>query len=274
MATFDPNHPQNGDEVEADLLRNNFNALNEKIDAVPAGPPGPAGADGQPGAEGRGVAEVYDSGDGRAMVRMTDGATYGPFTVAGGPAGPQGDRGDKGDTGEKGDKGDAGDPGGPPGPPGSEGAPGAQGPAGNDGVSVTNVFDNGDGRAVVQLSNGQTYGPFSVASGPQGPSGNDGSNGADGRSITNIRDNGDGTLTVDMSDGSTQGPFPMPAGPVGPQGPQGEVSAADLSFAIGGTPSNCNGVQLLNLTVSDPPTQSELQAVVNKIDELINALRR
>jgi hypothetical protein len=28
------------------------------------------------------------------------------------------------------------------------------------------------------------------------------------------------------------------------------------------------------LVVSDPPTQSELQAIVSKLDELINALRR
>jgi hypothetical protein len=47
-----------------------------------------------------------------------------------------------------------------------------------------------------------------------------------------------------------------------------------LADAIAGTPTNCNGVQLLNLTVSDPPTQSELQAVANKLDELISALRR
>jgi hypothetical protein len=33
-------------------------------------------------------------------------------------------------------------------------------------------------------------------------------------------------------------------------------------------------VQLLGLTVSDPPTQSELQAVANKLNELIAALRR
>lgn len=38
--------------------------------------------------------------------------------------------------------------------------------------------------------------------------------------------------------------------------------------------ANTNGVQLLGLTVSDPPTQSELQAVANKIDELITAMRR
>ena len=77
-----------------------------------------------------------------------------------------------------------------------------------------------------------------------------------------------------MSDGNTYGPFAMPADPVGPQGPQGEVSAADLSFAFGNTSANTNGVQLLGLTVSDPPTQSELQAVANKIDELIGAMRR
>jgi hypothetical protein len=33
-------------------------------------------------------------------------------------------------------------------------------------------------------------------------------------------------------------------------------------------------VQLLNLTVSDPPTQSEMQSIANKLDELIVALRR
>jgi len=59
-----------------------------------------------------------------------------------------------------------------------------------------------------------------------------------------------------------------------PQGIPDEVSAADLSFAFGATSANTNGVQLLGLTVSDPPTQSELQAVANKIDELINASRR
>jgi len=77
-----------------------------------------------------------------------------------------------------------------------------------------------------------------------------------------------------MSDGSIYGPFAMPAGPQGTQGSPGKVSAADLSFAFGATSANTNGVQLLGLTVSDPPTQSELQAVANKIDELIQALRR
>ena len=35
-----------------------------------------------------------------------------------------------------------------------------------------------------------------------------------------------------------------------------------------------NGVGTLGLPVSDPPTQGEVQAIADKLDELINALRR
>jgi hypothetical protein len=52
MATFDSTRPVNGDLIDADLLRDNFNALKTLIDAVPAGPQGPPGNDGAPGAEG------------------------------------------------------------------------------------------------------------------------------------------------------------------------------------------------------------------------------
>ena len=55
MPTFDPNLPQNGQATDADVLRAQFNALNDKIEAVPAGssgPQGPAGADGAPGPQG------------------------------------------------------------------------------------------------------------------------------------------------------------------------------------------------------------------------------
>jgi hypothetical protein len=67
---------------------------------------------------------------------------------------------------------------------------------------------------------------------------------------------------------------PSPQGDQGPQGSPGEVSAQQLAEAIGGTANDCNSVQPLNLSVSDPPTQSDLQAVANKLDELIQALRR
>jgi hypothetical protein len=38
--------------------------------------------------------------------------------------------------------------------------------------------------------------------------------------------------------------------------------------------ANTNTIALLGLTVSDPPTQAEVQALANKLDELILALRR
>ncbi len=262
MATFDPARPHDGSTIEADELRDQFNSLKGLVDAVPAGPPGADGSPGTNGADGRGIAEVYDSGDGRAMVRMSDGTLYGPFIVASGPAGPQGERGADSTT------------------------PGPEGATGPEGRHVTNVRDNGDGRAIVDMSDGSSFGPFWVASGPQGDRGSDGGQGPagnDGRSIVNVRDSGDGRAIVDMSDGGSYGPFSVAGGPAGPpgnegaqgqQGPPGEVTSQQLSDAILGTSTSTNAVQLLGLTVSDPPTQSELQAVANKMDELINAMRR
>ncbi len=69
-------------------------------------------------------------------------------------------------------------------------------------------------------------------------------------------------------------------------GPPGEVTQAQLSNDLSNTANqamlntlpqtsaNSNNVSTLSLTVSDPPTQGEVQAVANKLDELINALRR
>jgi hypothetical protein len=52
------------------------------------------------------------------------------------------------------------------------------------------------------------------------------------------------------------------------------VSTGQLSTAINTTATNCNAVALLNMTVVDPPTQAEVQAIASKLDELITALRR
>jgi hypothetical protein len=37
---------------------------------------------------------------------------------------------------------------------------------------------------------------------------------------------------------------------------------------------NCNTVAALNLTVSNPPTQAQVQAIVTKLNELIAKLKR
>ncbi len=50
---------------------------------------------------------------------------------------------------------------------------------------------------------------------------------------------------------------------------------AQLASAIAGTANNIPGVSNLNLIINNnPPQQFEVQPIADKVDELINALRR
>ena len=60
----------------------------------------------------------------------------------------------------------------------------------------------------------------------------------------------------------------------GGQGPPGKVSNAALTSAIGGTSNNSNGVGTLGQSADPNYQQSQVQDLINKVDELINALRR
>ena len=64
----------------------------------------------------------------------------------------------------------------------------------------------------------------------------------------------------------------IPAGPEGPQGPPGpvEVSQQQLNSAIAGTAQNPASVQTLSVGTTDPT----LTAIIDKLNELIAALRR
>jgi hypothetical protein len=53
----------------------------------------------------------------------------------------------------------------------------------------------------------------------------------------------------------------------------GEVSSTDLSNAISGT-SNSNGVNTLGQGADGSYNQNQMQQLLDKLDELINALRR
>ena len=96
-------------------------------------------------------------------------------------------------------------------------------------------------------------------------------------------------VTLTVSGGRLHFTFGIPAGLDGGDGGQGiqgepgmpgmpgapgEVLFQQLADAIATTSSNSNGVDTLGLAVSDPPTQSEMQQIADKLDELINALRR
>jgi hypothetical protein len=55
---------------------------------------------------------------------------------------------------------------------------------------------------------------------------------------------------------------------------QQRATQGELAAAIGSTSANSNAVGTLGMAVSDPPTQGEVQAIADKLDEPINALRR
>lgn len=65
--------------------------------------------------------------------------------------------------------------------------------------------------------------------------------------------------------------FDLPQGEVGPTG---EVSANDLTNAISGTSNNTNSVNTLGQGADGNYNQQQMQDLINKMDELINALRR
>ena len=53
-----------------------------------------------------------------------------------------------------------------------------------------------------------------------------------------------------------------------------KASTADVAGAIAGTANNMNAVGDLTVTISDPTQQGEVQAAVDKMNELLAALRR
>lgn len=55
---------------------------------------------------------------------------------------------------------------------------------------------------------------------------------------------------------------------------QNRATAADLANAILGTSNNSNGVGTLGQAADGSYNQGQMQAVLDKLDELINALRR
>ena len=85
--------------------------------------------------------------------------------------------------------------------------------------------------------------------------------------------------------GPTGGP-PGPEGPMGPQGPQGadgamgqqgppgEVTQNDLANAINGTSNNSNSVGVLGLVADPAYDPGQIQVLIDKMDELIQTLRR
>ena len=100
--------------------------------------------------------------------------------------------------------------------------------------------------------------------------------------VTTLNPGDSATVSVVFDGNAVRLEFGIPRGADGAPGAPGEVTNAALAAAITsvtdslatGSSANSNGVSTLNLAVSDPPSQMEMQALANKLDELIAALRR
>ena len=150
-------------------------------------------------------------------------------------------------------------------------------------IDAVNTLPPGDPAAVtLSVSGGTLHFTFGIPQGQEGSSGNDG---AEGPPFANAVVDAVNTLpagepaTVESTfDGSTVHlTFGIPAGydgASGSDGAPGEVSLQQLEDAISDTSANSNGVDTLGMVVSEPPTQAEVQQIADKLDELINALRR
>lgn len=137
---------------------------------------------------------------------------------------------------------------------------------------------------VLHLSFGIPQG-FQGIQGDQGAPGNPGSDGPQGPqgppfanavvdSVTTLPAGSAATVDVSFDGSNVHFSFGIPVGFDGAPGAPGEVSLAELDAAIQGTSANTNAVTTLNLAVSEPPTKAEVQAIADKIDELVMALRR
>lgn len=135
----------------------------------------------------------------------------------------------------------------------------------------------------------------SIPQGPPGPAGQNGSDGAPGQpgpqgppfanavvdNVNTLPPGSPAGVNVSFDGMNVHFTFDIPQGAEGATGPQGlpgEVTQSDLQNAVAqmtnDSSANSNGVSTLNLAVSDPPTQAQVQQIADKLDELITALRR
>ena len=169
-------------------------------------------------------------------------------------------------------------------PQGQDGMTGPTGPPfASAMVDSVTTLNPGDPATVASSFDGTnvhfTFGIPRGNDGSQGQPGNDGGQGPQGPpfanavvdSVTTLNPGDAATVQTSFDGSNVHFTFGIPQGN---EGTPGEVTAAQLSSAIDGTSNNSNGVGTLGLSVSDPPTQGEMQSLANKLDELINALRR
>jgi hypothetical protein len=99
--------------------------------------------------------------------------------------------------------------------------------------------------------------------------------------VTTLPPSEPATVSLSVTGNTLHFTFGIPQGYSGAEGPQGvpgEVTLSDLNNAmqntLSQTSSNTNGVGNLSMNADPNYDSNQMQAVMQKLDELINALRR
>ena len=146
--------------------------------------------------------------------------------------------------------------------------------------SITTLNPGESATVGVSITGGVLHFSFGIPQGAEGPQGSDGAQGppfgnAVVDSVTTVPPGSPANVGTWFDGTDVHFSFELPQGDPGEQGPGGEVSQGDLENAINfQTSNNTDAVSTIGTYVSDPPTQGEVQAIVDKLDELINALKR
>ena len=234
---YDPAYPPTNAEIESAPMRGQLNGLKDLIDAIQT----------ITAAQIDAVNTLPPGEPATVTLSVNSGTLHFSFGI---PMGPQGNDG-------------------PDGPPFSSAV-----------VDSVNTLPPGEPATVEATFDGSVvHLTFGIPQGADGGDGGDGPPFADAVvDAVNTLPFGDPATVESSFDGNTVHlTFGIPAGEPGPEGPEGsagEVSLQQLDDAIATTSANSNGVATLGLGVSDPPTQAEVQSIADKLDELINALRR
>ena len=158
-----------------------------------------------------------------------------------------------------------------------------------DGVNTLNPGDPAN--ASVTVDGSTLHFTFSIPRGNDGTQGQPGTNGSDGGpgpqgaqgppfanaivdGVNTLNPGDPATVSVSFDGSNVHFTFGIPRGNDGATGPPGEVTNAQLSSAISGTSNNTNGVSTLGQSADSSYNQTQMQDVLNKLDEFLIAARR
>ena len=135
-----------------------------------------------------------------------------------------------------------------------------------DGAFATGAALRGQFNGLKALIDAIPAGPAGPA-GPQGPAFSSIQIG----SVTTGTPGSPAGASVNVFGSNVELSFTIPAGDTGPAG---EVTQSALNSAIMGTAQNPTGVSTLSLTISDPPTKAEVEAILAFANAMLSALQR